>query len=117
MSFDRTDLHLDLIREAAENAATFIRGMDKANFLTDARTRHAVAMCLMIIGENAAKLARDHPDFIAAHSKTPWREAIGLRNRIAHGYEDLDFEMMWSTATEYLPAFLRSLPEPKPFDD
>jgi uncharacterized protein with HEPN domain len=74
-------------------------------------------MCLVIVGENVARLSKHHPEFIAAHPETPWRQAIGLRNRIAHGYEDVDFEIVWRTATEYLPNLLRELPESKPFEE
>ena len=81
------------------------------------KTRYAVAVCLVIVGENLARLAKYHPEFLAANPETPWREAIGLRNRIAHGYEDVDFEIVWRTATEYLPNLLRELPEPKPLEE
>jgi uncharacterized protein with HEPN domain len=117
LKIDRADLFLDLIREAAENAATFIANLDRDAFLADQKSRHAVAMCLIIIGENVAKLARHHPEFLAAHPETPWTQAIGLRNRIAHGYEDLDFDLVWRTAAEYLPQLLRTLPAAKPFEE
>jgi len=41
---------------------------------------------------------------------------IGMRYRIAHGYEELDFRVVWRTAKEYLPEPLRSLPASKPFE-
>ena len=56
LTLDRSELYLDLIREAAENAARFLRGMDKDAFLEDMKTRHAVGMCLIIVGENVARI-------------------------------------------------------------
>jgi len=117
LKLDRTDLLLDLIREAANNARAFLGDLDLDSFLADMKTRHAVAMCLVIVGENVSRLAKHHPEFLAAHPETPWREAIALRNRIAHGYEDVDFEIVWRTAAEYLPNLLRDLPESKPFEE
>jgi uncharacterized protein with HEPN domain len=117
MSFDRSELYLDLIREAAENAAKFLRGMDKDDFLSDMKVRHAVAMCPIIVGENVSRLSQRSPEVLSAHPNVPWRQAIGLRNRIAHGYEGLNFEMIWSVATEYLPSLLAALPPAAPYDD
>ena len=74
-------------------------------------------MCLIVIGENAARLSRYHPEFIASHPETPWPQAIGMRNRIAHGYDDLDFAIVWRTVRDYLPELLRTLPASRPLED
>lgn len=116
MKVDRTDLLLDLIRDAATNAVTFIEGLELDDFLVDLKTRYAVSMCLIVVGENTARLMRYHPELLAAHPETPWAQAIGMRNRIAHGYEDVDFAIVWQTAKQYLPELLRSLPASKPFE-
>ena len=116
MTIDRTDLLLDLINDAAPVAVFYVRGLSLEAFVADAKTRHAVSMCLVVIGENVSRLAKRQPEFIAAHPETPWGDAIGLRNRIAHGYEDLDFGVIWRTATVFLPRLLASLPASKPFD-
>lgn len=67
--------------------------MDEAAFLADPRTCDAVAMNLLAIGENASRISAQGraraPD---AH----WRDAINLRHRIAHGYDDLSFSILWS---------------------
>ncbi len=115
MKVDRTDVFLDLIRDAAKDAVTFSEGLELEDFVNDSKTRHAVAMCLIIIGENVARLAKYHPEFLSAHPETPWTQAIGMRNRIAHGYEDLDFAIVWRTAKLYLPDLLRTLPASRPF--
>jgi uncharacterized protein with HEPN domain len=43
-------------------------------------------------------------------------QAIGMRNRIAHGYEDVDFAIVWRTAKQYLPDLLRTLPASNPIE-
>jgi len=40
-----------------------------------------------------------------------------MRNRIAHGYHELDFAVVFRTVTEYLPELLRTLPASKPIED
>lgn len=90
-------LVLDQMLQASRHATSFIEGMQKKEFLTDERTQQAVAMSLIIIGEAAARLKRDHADFLSRHPDLPFELMVGLRNRIAHGYYDLDFNVIWQT--------------------
>jgi uncharacterized protein with HEPN domain len=66
-------------------------------------------MNLIIIGEAATRLARSYPSFAAAHGDLPWRDMIDMRNRIAHGYVELDFRVVWRTAQIDLPELLNPL--------
>jgi uncharacterized protein with HEPN domain len=115
LKIDRTDVLLDRIRDAATNAVTYIEGLHIQDFLADSKTRDAVSMCLIIIGENVARLAKFHPEFLTSHPETPWAQAIGMRNRFAHGYEEIDFTIVWRTAKLYLLALLNTLPPSTPF--
>jgi uncharacterized protein with HEPN domain len=58
------------------------------------------------LGEAASRLAAD---FRAAHPEFPWGEMIGMRNRIVHGYEDLDPDIVWHVATEDIEAVIAAL--------
>lgn len=100
---------LDQILEAARLAAVYVEGMSEDEFLADKRTQQAVAMNLIIIGEAATRLARSYPSFAAAHGDLPWRDMIDMRNRIAHGYVELDFRVVWRTAQIDLPELLNPL--------
>lgn len=111
MTENREALYLERIRRAAKDAATFVEGMDLEAFLADPRTQHACAMCLLIIGECASWLMKTRPDFVAAHPGVPWTTVIGMRNRIAHGYFEINHRVVWVTLTESLPAFLGKLPK------
>ncbi len=97
---------LDQILEAARLARSYVDGMTEDGFLADSRTQQAVAMNLIIIGEAATRLKRSYPSFAAAHVDLPWREMINMRNRIAHGYVELDFRIVWRTAQIDLPELL-----------
>jgi uncharacterized protein with HEPN domain len=50
-------------------------------------------MNLLAIGENASKIS---PEVRALAPDADWRDAINLRHRIAHGYDDLGFSILWS---------------------
>ncbi len=88
--------------------------MDKEGFLGDLRTQRAVVMSLIIVGEAAAKLVDQYPDFAAAHPAVPWRSMRGMRNRIAHGYFDINLDVVWETLQTALPALLQQLPDAAP---
>ena len=100
---------LDQLVKASRLAMSFLEGLSETEFLRDRRTQQAVALNLMIIGEATARLSRDHADFIAQHPEGEWRRMIGMRNRIAHGYFELDVGVVWQTARTDLPKLLQRL--------
>ena len=103
-------MYLDHIRDAATDACAFVSGFSREEFLTDKRTQKAVVMSLVIIGEAAAKLMDRHPQFVASQADLPWRSLRGMRNRIAHGYYDINLDVVWDTVQTALPDLLVRLP-------
>ena len=67
-------------------------------------------MSLVIVGEAASKLMDQYPDFTTARPQVPWRSMRGMRNRIAHGYFDINLEVVWDTVQTALPELLQQLP-------
>jgi uncharacterized protein with HEPN domain len=114
MSVNRVADHLQHIRQAAGDACQFVRGMDKQGFVGDLRTQRAVVMSLVIVGEAATQLMDQYPDFAAAHPAVPWRSMRGMRNRIAHGYFDINLDVVWETLQTALPALLQQLADAAP---
>lgn len=111
MSESRLADYLDHMRQAAANACSFVEGLGKADFLNDKRTQQAVVMSLVIIGEAATKVMDSHPEFTVEHPNVPWRSMRGMRNRIAHGYFDINLDVVWDTVRTALPELLRQLPQ------
>ena len=109
MKENRCNDYLGHIREAASDSCDFIRGMSQEEFLADKRTQKAVIMNLVIIGEAATKIMDQYPDFPAQHPQIPWRNMRGMRNRIAHGYFDVDLNVVWETVQTALPDLLDTL--------
>jgi uncharacterized protein with HEPN domain len=103
MSDDRLGTYLDQMRIATADALGFVDGMDKQDFLRDRRTQQAVVMSLVILGEAATRIMDRHPEFAAAHPEIAWRAMRGMRNRIAHGYFEIDFAVVWETVQSALP--------------
>ncbi|RBP12315.1 uncharacterized protein with HEPN domain [Roseiarcus fermentans] len=103
MNDDRLADFLDHMSAAANDACSFVEGMSKREFLADKRTQQAVVMSLVIIGEAAAKIMDKYGDFAAVQPTIPWRGMRGMRNRIAHGYFDVDLGVVWDTVQTALP--------------
>ena len=111
MTEDRLSDYLAHIREAASDACAFVEGLDEQAFQADKRTQRAVIMSLVIIGEAATKTMDRYPEFTQAHPEVPWRSMRGMRNRIAHGYFDINLDVVWETVRTALPDLLAHLPE------
>jgi uncharacterized protein with HEPN domain len=91
------------MEQAAFDACSFVNGMSKDQFLCDKRTQQAVIMSLIIIGEAATKIMDGFTDFTNAHPEIPWRSMRGMRNRIAHGYFEINLDVVWDTVKTALP--------------
>ncbi|MHB8210439.1 MAG: HepT-like ribonuclease domain-containing protein [Acidithiobacillus sp.] len=103
MSENRFPDYLDHIKQAATDACSFVEGLGKIDFINDKRTQQAVIMNLIIIGEAATKVMDIYPEFAEDHSEIPWRSMRGMRNRIAHGYFDINLDVVWDTIQTALP--------------
>lgn len=103
MSENRLPDYLDHIKQAATDACSFVEGFGKIDFINDKRTQQAVIMNLIIIGEAATKVMDIYPEFAEDHSEIPWRSMRGMRNRIAHGYFDINLDVVWDTVQTALP--------------
>jgi uncharacterized protein with HEPN domain len=76
-----------------------VAGMDRNDFLTDARTQAAVMHELTILGEACNRVSRETK---ARHPEIPWHQASGLRNRLIHGYFDVNVQVVWDTVVSDL---------------
>ena len=110
MSENRLPDYLDHMLEAAQQACSYVENMGKDDFLSDKRTQQAVVMNLIIIGEAATKVMDLNVEFVASHLEIPWRSMRGMRNRIAHGYFDINLDVVWDTVQTALPELLERLP-------
>ena len=110
MNENRLPDYLEHIQQAAIDARSFVDGLAKEDFLADKRTQQAVIMSLIIIGEAATNIMDAYTAFTQAHSEVPWRSMRNMRNRMAHGYFDINLDIVWDTVQEWLPELLKQLP-------
>jgi uncharacterized protein with HEPN domain len=84
----------------------FLSGFTREAFNADLRTQNAVLYSLQTVGEAAIRLdkeekRRGEPDLMERrYPDVPWRDVRGLSNVMRHGYDDIDLDIIWTTATE-----------------
>ena len=62
--------------------------------------KEVVCFNLFQIGELANGLS---VEFLKEYNKIPWKQIIGMRNRIVHGYDTINLEIVWNTTIESIP--------------
>jgi uncharacterized protein with HEPN domain len=110
MKHNRVADCLDRMLEADTQACAYVEGLEKEDFLEDKKTQQAVIFNLILVGEEATNLLKDDEAFTDLHPEIPWRSMKGMRNRIAHGYFEINLDTVWETIQTALPDLVRQLP-------
>jgi uncharacterized protein with HEPN domain len=66
----------------------------------------ALVRLLEIVGEAAYQTSKKVRD---QHAAIPWPQIIGLRNRLIHGYDAVDLDILWQIIQEDLPPLIAEL--------
>ncbi len=77
-----------------------VSNISENDFSLNDDIKEVVCFNLFQIGELANGLS---VEFIKEYNKIPWKQIIGMRNRIVHGYDTINLEIVWSTAIESIP--------------
>jgi len=94
----------DHIAEAIELAAD--QSLDYLD--TDRVFALALTKLVEIIGEAAARVSEELQD---SYQEIPWRQIIGTRNRLIHGYDSVDYDILWGIVDRELPVLLEKIDE------
>jgi uncharacterized protein with HEPN domain len=92
---------------AIDSARSFVAGVSFSDYANDKMRRSAVERQLEILGEACARIGKMEPELIG--SVVNLKLAIDLRNRIIHGYDSVDDEVVYLTVTEDLEDLHRAL--------
>jgi len=92
---------LEDIREAAGFIAEDTAGLSFEAFEQDRRVRQLVERNFEIIGEAVNRLRRHEPELVERISA--YRQIIGFRNALIHGYDVIDYPTVWRAVQESLP--------------
>lgn len=92
--------HLFDIRESVDSIQTYIGDrLDFEAYMANKMLRRAVEREFEIIGEAMSRIVKLDPN-IEISSK---RQIISMRNRVIHGYDKIDNEIIWGTIVRHLP--------------
>lgn len=92
--------------DAADAVGQFMTGRQRADLDTDRMLLFAVVRAVEVIGEAASKVSEETQ---AKAPGIPWGGIVSMRNRLIHGYFDIDTEIVWKTVTDELPVLLPEL--------
>jgi uncharacterized protein with HEPN domain len=98
-------LVLDIVL-AADDAQSFVQGMDFTTFETSRLHQNAVIRSLEIIGEAAGKISAE---FTSAHPDLPWRNIANMRHRLIHAYNEVRLDIVWAVIEDDLPQLIATL--------
>jgi len=97
------DDYLRDMLENAEKALSFVEGMDYDAFEKKDKAIYAVIRAFEIIGEAARQIPENIQE---ANAGIPWREIIGMRNKLTHEYFGVNTKVVWRTVHEDLPIII-----------
>lgn len=99
-------LTLEQMLDTAQQIRLLVRKRTRKAFETDVVRQLALLHLIQRLGEAASRLSAD---FRSDHPEFPWAEMIGMRNRIVHGYDEVDPDIVWRVATEDIEPVIAAL--------
>lgn len=95
------EVFLRHILDAANEAVRLSSGHSRNDLEANRLLSLALVRLLEIIGEASKDLSGD---FRSAHPQVPWDKMAGMRDRLIHGYYDVNLDVVWKTVVEDLPS-------------
>lgn len=92
--------------EAAEKIVQFATGMSLERLEADELRQLALMRLIEIIGEASKQTS---PEFREQHPEIEWQSIAGMRNRLIHGYDSVNLELLWRTCTDDVPRLVTQL--------
>jgi uncharacterized protein with HEPN domain len=90
----------------AKEAVDLLAGKEKAELSRNRVLELALVRLVEIVGEAANRLPIEDQE---RHTSIPWKEIVGMRNRIVHGYDAIDLDVLWDTVRIDLPQLIEEL--------
>ena len=94
------------MRSFAAEASGLVAGKSRAAVEADRVLVLALTRLLELVGKAATRVPQDVRD---RHPHVPWRDVISLRNRLIHGYDTINFALLWQIVQRDVPPLVRDL--------
>ena len=99
MSDEFLDYIEDII-DAMDKAEIALTGVNFERFSEDFIINFAVARALEIVGEATKRVPQE---VCMAYPPIPWRNMAGMRDRIIHGYDNVNLRILWDVVKQEIP--------------
>lgn len=94
------------MRDHAREAVAMAAGRGRGDVDDDRVLELVLTRLVEIVGEAATRV----PEAMRlAHPAVPWRSIIAMRNRLIHGYDAVDLDVLWHVVAQDLPTLLPAL--------
>ena len=101
-----TSVYLRHMLTHAQEATTLASGKTRADLDSDRLLNLALVRLLEIIGEAANRIPAEEQ---RRYPQIPWAQIVGLRNRLIHGYDSVDYDILWQIVTHDVPSLIAVL--------
>ncbi len=106
MSHHDDSIRLRHMLDACRESVQFSQGRSRGDLDSDRLFQLAMVRLVEIIGEAASRLTKE-TQVGSAH--IPWPQIISTRNRLIHGYDQIDHDILWNILTQDLPPLIPAL--------
>jgi len=96
---------LQMLNHSRE-AIAMVDGRCRKDLDQDRMLNLSLVRLMEIVGEAATRVPEE---FRAEHAGVPWREVSDLRNRLIHGYDSINFDILWEIVGTDLPILVAQL--------
>ena len=76
------------------------------DFIKDENLKRAFVRSLEIIGEAVKNLPEDLKN---KYPEVEWRKVAGMRDRLIHGYFDIDYKLVWDVVLNKIPELKKKI--------
>ncbi len=90
----------------AREAVALVQGKTRADLMGTRLLQLGLVHLVEIVGEAAARVPKEER---AKYPAIPWEDVVGMRNKLIHGYDTVDLDILWDTVTDDLPRLIDEL--------
>ena len=87
-------VYLKHMKDAIDKIIRYAGALNRNEFLKDELVQDAVIRQIEIVGEASKRLS---PGFKDTHPEIPWKDIVGMRNKLIHDYMGVDIDAVWDT--------------------
>ena len=103
---DKDQYRLRHMLDAAREIVSFLHRRERLDLFNDRKLSLSCVALFQILGEAAKNVSSE---FRAEHPEIEWSKITRMRDRITHGYFDIDYDVIWDTSKNKLPLLIAQL--------